>query len=50
MMDSDDYTALSLIGLNTKKSQLEALQIVREGATAQYTELVTDDERINKKN
>ena len=48
-MDSDDYTSPSLIGLDTKEKQLEALQIVREGATAQYTDLVSEDERINKK-
>ena len=47
-MDSDDYTAPSLIGLDTKEKQLEALQIVREGATVQYKELVVEDERIDK--
>ena len=36
MMDSDDYTAPSLIGLDTKEKQQEALQIVRESATVQY--------------
>ena len=45
MMDSDDYTAPSLISLDTKEKQLEILQIVREGATTQYK----DDERIDKK-
>ena len=35
MMDSDDYIAPSLVGMDTKEKQLEALQIVREGATAQ---------------
>ena len=33
MMDSEDYTAPSLIGLDTKEKQLESLQIVRESAT-----------------
>ena len=45
MMDSDDYTAPSLISLDTKEKQLEILQIIREGATTQYK----DDERIDKK-
>ena len=34
MMDSDDYIAPSLIGLDTKENQLEDLKIAREGATA----------------
>ena len=49
MMDSDDYTAPSLIGLATKEKQLEVLQIVREGATVQHKELVAEDDRIDKK-
>ena len=49
IMDSDDYTLPSLIGLDTKEKQLEALQIVREGATAQHKELVAEDERIDIK-
>ena len=49
MMDSDVYTAPSLIGLDTKEKQLEALQIVREGTTAQHEELVAENECIDKK-
>ena len=49
MMDSDDYIAPSLIGLDTNEKQLEALQIVKEGATAQQKELVEKDDRIDKK-
>ena len=48
MMDSDDYTAPLLIGLDTKENQLETLQIVREGVTVQYKELVAEDDRIDK--
>ena len=33
MMDRDDYTPPSLVGLDTKKVQLEALKIVSEGVT-----------------
>ena len=47
-MDSDEYIAPSLIGLDTKEKQLEALQIVREGATAQHKELVAEDDRIDR--
>jgi len=43
------YTSPSLVGLDTKATQLEALQIVREGATFQYKELAKEDERIDKK-
>ena len=49
MIDSDDYTTPSLIGMYTKEEQLEALQIVREGATTQHKELVVEDERIDIK-
>ena len=49
MMDSDDYIAPSLIGLDTKEKQLEALQTVREGATVQHEELVAEDDRIDNK-
>ena len=48
-MDSDDYIAPSLIGLDTNEKQLEALQIVREGATAQHKKLAAEDDRIDKK-
>ena len=48
-MDSDDYTVPSSIGLGTKEKQLEALQIVWEGASAQHKELVAEDERIDIK-
>ena len=46
MTDSDDYTAPSLVGLDTKKKQLEALQIDRKGVTTQHKELVAEDNRI----
>ena len=49
MMDSDNYTAPSLIGLDTKEKQLEALQLFREGITAQHKKLVAEDGRIDKK-
>ena len=49
MMDSDDYTAPSSIGLDTKGKQLEVLQIFREGETVQHKELIAEDERIDKK-
>ena len=48
MIYSDDYTASSLIGIDTKKAQLEVLQIVREGVTIQHKELVAENERIDK--
>ena len=48
-MDSDDYTAPSLIGLDTKENQSQASKIVRKGATAQHKEFVSEDERIDKK-
>ena len=48
MMDSDDCTTPQLIGLDTMEKQLEILQIVREGQTAQHKELVAEDERIDK--
>ena len=35
--------------MDTKEKQLEAWQIVREGATAQYKELVAEDDSIDKK-
>ena len=43
------YVSPSLIGLDTKKAQLEALQIMREGATFQYKELADEDDRIDAK-
>ena len=49
MMDSDDYTAPSLIVLDTKGKQLEILQIFREGETVQHKEFIAEDERIDKK-
>ena len=47
-MLNDDYTSPSLIGLDDKKSQLEALQVVREGATVQSKEFTAEDEGIDK--
>ena len=49
MMNSDDYTSPSLVGLGTKEAQLEVLQVFREGTTFQYKELAAEDERIDKK-
>jgi len=49
MMTSDDYKSPSLDGLDSKEAQLEALQVVREGATLHYKKLIVEDERINKK-
>ena len=49
MMACKDYTTPSLVGLNTKRLQLEALQQVREGATRHHKELVEEDLRLDKK-
>jgi len=48
MMSDATYISLYLVGLSTKATQLEALQIVREGATFQYKELAEEDKRIDK--
>ena len=48
-MNSDDYISPSLVGLDTKEDELEALQVIREGANFQYKELGAEDERIVKK-
>jgi len=48
-MSDATFTSPSLVGLNTKATQLEALQIVREGTTFQYKKLAEEDERIDKK-
>ena len=49
MLDNNDCIAPSLISFDTKKTSLEALQIVREGTTVQYKELIAEDERIDTK-
>ena len=49
MISSKDYTSPSLVGLDNKQSQLEALQIVRAGATRSHRELADEDERMEKK-
>ena len=49
MLDNNDCIAPSLIGFDTKRTPLEALQIVREGTTVQYKELIAEDERIDTK-
>ena len=49
MMSNGAYTSPSLVGVDTTKAQLEALQVVREGTTFQFKELADEDERINKK-
>jgi len=48
-MASREYTTQSLIGLDTKTSQLEALQHVREGATLHHKELTEEDACREKK-
>ena len=48
-MSDSAYISPSLVGLDTKKVQLEALQVVQEGATFQFKELADEDERIDKK-
>ena len=48
-MGSKDYVSPLLIGLDTKKTQLEALQHVREGATLHHKELTEEDTRMEKK-
>ena len=49
MISSKEYTSPSLVGLDNKQSQLEALQIVRAGATRSHRELADEDERMEKK-
>jgi len=49
MMSEKTYVSPSLIGLDTKQAELEALQVVREGGTFQYKELADEDDRIGAK-
>ena len=49
MMTSDDYKSTSLVGLDSKEAQLEALQVVQEGAILHYKKLMVEDDRIDKK-
>jgi len=49
MMSQKTHLSPSLIGLDTKQVQLEALQVVREGATFQYKELADEVDRIDIK-
>ena len=49
MMACKDYTTPSLVGLDTKRLQLEALQQVRSGASRHHKELVEEDLRLDKK-
>jgi len=49
MMNSDDYKSPSLVSLDSKEDQLEALEVVRERATLHYKKLMVEDECINKK-
>jgi len=46
-MSEKTYVSLFLIGLDTNQVQLEALQVVREGAIFQYKELADEDDSIN---
>ena len=48
-MSNATYTSPSLVGLDTKATQLEALQIVQEGEAFQYKELAEEYDLINKK-
>jgi len=48
-MSEKTYISPSLIGLDTKQAQLEALQVVREGATFEYKELADEDDSIDAK-
>ena len=49
MMSNSAYTSPSLVGLDTKKAQLESLQVVQEGATFQFKKLSDEDERIDER-
>ena len=49
MLISTDYQTPSLVNLDSKEDQLEALQVVREGASLQYKNLMVEEERIDIK-
>ena len=49
MMIKNDYVSPSLVGLDDKKVQLRALQVVKEGSTRQHKELNAEDKGIDKK-